>query len=223
VRHSPALALAGLTLGCLLSTTRPGFDPLVGTQQGELRLLPREATERLADALRRDSIPVSRIELRDGYLETRWFDGATGKPIGHSPLGVNDVRVRGWVDPGRFGHADLRVEVAYRAYRDPSVPERELERPPPADHPAMRRVKSVLDSLEKRYGDPIPPPVVPDTEPAPQATDTSRAPSPQPPDSVHRPADSTPPPVDSVKPRPGLPADSLRRRRPSPTPRAGPG
>lgn len=212
MRPSPALALAGLTLGCLLSTTRPGFEPLLGTQQGEVRLAPREATERLADALRQDSIPVSRIEPRDGYVETRWFDAATGKPIGHSPLGVNDVRVRAWVDPGRFGHSDLRVEVAYRAYRDPSVPERELERPPPADHPAMRRVKSVLDSLEKRYGDPIPPPVEPDTEAAPQPADTTRPPP-----------DSTRSPADSVQPRPRLPADTLRRRRPSPTPRAGPG
>jgi len=210
VRRSPAVALAGLALGCFLTTTRPGFDPLLGAPTAELRMPTADATERLAEALRNDSIPVARVEARDGYLETAWFDGASGRPISHSPLGVGDVRVRGWVDPGRIGHSDLRVEVAYRAYRDPSVPERELEREPPTDHPVMVRVKAVLDSLQKRYGDPIPPPVVPDTAAAPEPAADSTRPAPK-------------PPADSGKPAPKPPADSVKPRTPSPTPRAGPG
>jgi len=206
MRGARALGLAGLAVGCFLSTTRPGFEPLLGTPKAEVRLPTVTATERLAEALRNDSIPVSRVEPRDGYLETSWFDAATGRPGARSPLGSGIVRVRGWVDPGRIGHSDLRVEVAYRAYRDPSVPERELERPPPADHPVKVRVKAVLDSLEKRFGDPIPPPVVPDTGAAPQA-----------------PPDSTRQPSDSVRRGGPSPADSVRPRRPSPTPRAGPG
>jgi hypothetical protein len=201
VRHWRALGLAGLALGCFLYTTRPGFEPLLGAPSAEVRLAPSAATERLAEALRNDSIPVSRIERRDGYLETSWFDATTGRPAGRSPLGTSIVRVRGWVDPGRIGHSDLRVEVAYRAVRDPSVPERELERAPPADHPVMVRVKAVLDSLEKRFGDPRPAPVVPDTG-------TPRAPT-----------DSLRPRRDSVRPSP----DSVKPRRPSPTPRVGPG
>jgi hypothetical protein len=211
VRRSSALALGGLVLGCFLATTRPGFDPLLGAPRAELRLTTEAATERLAEALRNDSIPVSRVEARDGYLETLWFDAASGRPISRSPLGTGDVRVRGWVDPGRIGHSDLRVEVAYRAYRDPSVPERELERPPPADHPVMVRVKAVLDSLQKRFGDPIPPPVVPDTAVPPQPSDSNRR-------APHVPADSTRPRSDSTRP-----ADSVRSRTPSPSPPAGPG
>src|SRR6476661_9791689 len=87
VRWSPAVALAGLALGCFLTTTRPGFDPLLGAPTAELRMPAADATERLAEALRNDSIPVARVEARDGYLETAWFDGATGRPISHSPLG----------------------------------------------------------------------------------------------------------------------------------------
>jgi hypothetical protein len=205
------VALAGLALGCFLTTTRPGFEPLLGAPTAEVRMPTPDATQRLAEALRNDSIPVARVEARDGYLETSWFDGASGRPITHSPLGVGDVRVRGWVDPGRIGHSDLRVEVAYRAYRDPSVPERELERQPPADHPVMVRVKAVLDSLQKRYGDPIPPPVVPDTEAAPEPSADSTRPAP--------PADSARPRTDSIPRRPS-PADSAKPRTPSPTPRA---
>jgi hypothetical protein len=160
-----AIALAGLAAGCFLATTRPGFSPLLGTPAAEVRLATDTATERLAQALRTDSIPVSRIEPRDGYLETAWFEGATGAASRSSTVGPAVVRVRGWVDPGRIGHSDLRVEVAYRAFRDLSVPERELERAAPPDHPVVLRVKAVLDSLEKRFGDPPPPPPeIPDTE-----------------------------------------------------------
>ena len=197
-----AIALTGLATGCFLATTRPGFSPLLGTPAAEVRLATDTATERLAQALRTDSIPVSRIEPRDGYLETPWFDGTTGAASGSSNVGPSVVRVRGWVDPGRIGHSDLRVEVAYRAFRDLSVPERELERAAPPDHPVVLRVKAVLDSLEKRFGDPPPPPPeIPDTE------------------SVRRPPredegpvkDEAPVEPDSQTPHPARP-DSTRRQ-----------
>lgn len=145
--------LAGLAAACLLSTSRPGFEPLPGTQTAEVRLAPAAATQRLGEALRADSIPVTQVEPRDGYVQTPWFDAATGRPTGRSPLGPDVVRVRGWVNPGRYGHSDLRVEVAYRALSDPSVPERELERPVPPDHPVRIRVQAVLDTLAHRFGD----------------------------------------------------------------------
>lgn len=197
-----AIGLGGLALGCFPYTARPGFEPLLGSARGEVRLGTKAATERLAEALQADSIPVSRIEPRDGYLETGWFDATTGRPAGRSALGPGSVRVRGWIDPGRIDHSDLRVEVAYRAVRDLSVPERELERPVPADHPVMVRVKAVLDSLERRFGDPRPRPVSPDTE----------AVSEPPSDSVRVPSDSAQEPPDS---------GGVTPRRPSPTPRAG--
>ena len=145
--------LAALAAACLLSTSRPGFEPLLGVQTAEVRLGPAAATQRLGEALRVDSIPVTRVEPRDGYVQTPWFDAASGQPTGRSPLGPEVVRVRGWVNPGRYGHSDLRVEVAYRAVRDPSVPGRELERQVPPDHPVRLRVQSALDTLARRFGD----------------------------------------------------------------------
>ncbi len=182
--------LAALALGCFLYTSRPGFGPLLGAPAAELRLAPAAATERLAEALRGDSVPVSRIAPRDGYLETPWFDAATGAASRSSALGPGVVRVRGWVDPGRVDHSDLRVEVAYRAVRDLSVPERELERAAPADHPVVVRVKGVLDSLEKRFGDPPPRPVVVDSQAAPPPMRGDEGPEPVSPDEA--PPDSTP-------------------------------
>jgi len=144
---------------------------MLGSPSTEVRLRSDSATERLAEALREDSIPVSRIEPRDGYLETPWFAVSGGAASQASPLGPDLVRVRGWVDPGRIGHSDMRVEVAYRAVRDLSVPDRELERAAPADHPVVQRVRAVLDSLKQRFGDPEPPPVIPETEPVRPPTD----------------------------------------------------
>jgi hypothetical protein len=137
---------------------------MLGTRSAEIRLGPDTATQRLAQALLDDSIPVSRIETRDGYLETPWFDASTSAVAKKSPLGPDVVRVRGWVDPGRIGHSDLHVEVAYRAVRSLSALDRDLERVAPDSHPVVQRVRAVLDSLKERYGDPVPPPVVPDTE-----------------------------------------------------------
>lgn len=146
-------ALAAFIAACFPYTSRPGFDPLLAVPSAEVRLGPATATERLAEALRGDSIPVTRVEPRDGYLQTPWFDVATGAPTRRSPLGPQVVRVRGWVDPGRYGHSELRVEVAYRVRRDPSVPGRELERQVLPDHPVRLKVQAALDSLAQRFAD----------------------------------------------------------------------
>jgi hypothetical protein len=148
-----ALGFGLVTAACFPYTSRPSLDPLWGTPSAEVRLAAAPATERLAEALRADSIPVTRIEPRDGYVQTPWFDAATGTPTGRASLGPEVVRVRGWVDPGRYGHSELRVEVAYRVARDPSVNGRELERPVPPDHPVRQRVQAALDSLAQRFAD----------------------------------------------------------------------
>jgi hypothetical protein len=145
--------LAALAAACLLSTSRPGFEPFPGARTAEVRLAPATATQRLGETLRADSIPVTRVDPRDGYIQTPWFEAATGHPTRQGPLGPDVVRVRGWVNPGRYGHSDLRVEIAYRAVRDPSLAERQLERPLPSEHPLSIRVQAALDSLARQFGD----------------------------------------------------------------------
>jgi hypothetical protein len=163
-----SLILLGLALGgpaCQPATTRPPFTPFPEAAGQELRLPVPEATRRLAEALRADTIPVRRIELRDGYLETPWFDAATGRPTHRRPIGPGVVRIRAWADPARPGNTQLTVETLYRPLVDPSLPERELEREVARGHRVARKVEAALRRLAQRYGAPAPPP----TQPPPAA------------------------------------------------------
>jgi hypothetical protein len=139
---------------CQASTTRPPFGPVTGAQVVILELPVPRATTLLAAGLRADSLPVTVLEPRDGFLETPWFDSATARPTGRRPLGQDVVRIRAWVDPEKPGHSRVTVETLFRDIADPSLPARELDREVPSDHPASLRVRAVLDSLRKRYGEP---------------------------------------------------------------------
>jgi hypothetical protein len=149
----------GATAACTPATTRPAFLPRPEALGAELRLTVPEATRRLAESLRADSIPVRTVRLRDGYIETPWFASRTGRPVrGQQPVGRGTVRVRAWADPARPGSTQLMVETLYRPVADPSLPERELERQVPADDPAAKKVQAALGRLVERYGAPPPPP-----------------------------------------------------------------
>jgi len=163
----------GFTVGalaCQPATTRPSFTPLPEAAGSELRLRVREATRRLAEALRADTIPIRRIELRDGYLESPWFDARNGRATTRRPSGPGVVRVRAWVDPARPGSSQLTVETLYRPLMDPSLPARELERQVARDHRTARKVEAVLGRLVQRYGAPPPPPQA--TQPPEQPADS---------------------------------------------------
>lgn len=153
---SIAAALATLA-ACQPNTTRPAFRPQPDAAATEIRLPVREATRQLALALRSDSIPAAQVHERDGYIETVWFDASTGQSTERRPIGVEIVRVRAWADPGRAGNSLLTVETLYRPLADPSLPERELDRQVPRDHPIALKVEGALRQLLERYGGPPPP------------------------------------------------------------------
>jgi hypothetical protein len=148
---------AALLAACRPDTTRPAITPYPEAAGVEIRLRPPEASRRLAEALQADSLPPRRVRLRDGYMETAWLDSATGRPTTRRPLGTGIVRLRAWADPGRPGHTVLTVETLYRPLADPSLPERELERPVPRTHPTAVKVGRILEAMLKRYGGPPPP------------------------------------------------------------------
>ncbi len=154
MRARRALAAVGFLAGCQPHTTRPPFTPLPEAAATEIRLRPQEATRSLAEALTADSLPPSRVRLRDAYLETAWLDSATGQPTRQRPIGTGVVKLRGWADPGRPGNSVLIVETLYRPLADPSLPERELERQVPPNHPTALKVERVLEALLKRFGGP---------------------------------------------------------------------
>lgn len=223
------MAGAALLAGCYLESTRPAFGPLPEASTFEVELAVPEATQRLAEALRNDSIPALEVHPRDGWLQTPWFHAASGARAEGAPVGEGVVRVRGWVEVGRPGHSDITLETVYHRVVDPSVPERQLDRIVGPTNPAAIRVKVVIDSLQHRYGEP-PPPIAPAAGPAPAAPSDSfyldSVPRPVRPggDSLHRVdslhhadslrrADSIHRP-DSLRRADSLPRDSVRPRTP---------
>jgi hypothetical protein len=149
VRHLVALAL-GLA-ACQPGTTRPYFPPVTGAAQAEIELEPGSATTALADVLRSDSFPITRVVLQDGFLETAWFNTRTKQPTQARRLGADVVQIRAWVDPTRQGHSRLTVETIYRPLADASLPTRELDRQVPGDHPIGKRVTEIVNELARLY------------------------------------------------------------------------
>jgi len=149
-----AVALPCLLLSCQPYTTRPAFGPLPSAAEAVVDLDVAKATTVLAEALTSDSIPVSRVEPKDGYLETPWFSTLTGKETTERILGDSLVRVRGWVNAYGKERGSIRVETAVRPLANPSLPPRELDRQAPPDNPAAMRVARVLTDLARRY--PVP-------------------------------------------------------------------
>jgi hypothetical protein len=151
----PGLLAVGAA--CQPNTTRPSFLPVPEAAGTEVRLPVPQAIQRLTEALKADSIPVRIVRIRDGYLETGWFATATHRPAaGHQAIGPGIVRVRGWADPARPGSSQLTVETIYRPLRDPSLPDRELEREVRPDHPVALKVVAVLQGMVQKYGGPPP-------------------------------------------------------------------
>lgn len=146
--------LAALFAGCRANTTRPSFTPIPSAMEAEVRLGIATGTQLLTEALREDSLPISRVEEFDGYVETPWFSLPGFEPTSARPAGPDVVRVRGWVNPARPGYVRLVVEVVYRPWIDPGRPGRDLDRAVPPDHPVLIRIRESLDRLLDLYGPP---------------------------------------------------------------------
>jgi hypothetical protein len=169
--RSASLGIAAAFAACQPATTRPPFPPVPEAAITEMRLPAGEATRLLAQAFQADSMPIQRVVPRDGWLETTWFDAPSGRRTGRRPIGVNTVRVRAWADPTHPGSSKVTVETIYHPLADPSLPDRELDKQVPRDHPVAIKVRAALQDLVKRYGGPpapvAPPAAGPEDEQAP--------------------------------------------------------
>jgi hypothetical protein len=153
IRSFPNSLILLSLLGCHTTTPRPFFGPVTGAETAEIELRVPAATRALADLLAADSIEVGRLEPRDGYLETPWFDTTTGRQTHHRRLGPGVVQIRAWFDPTRAGHCQMTIETVIRPFADPSVAPRDLDQQAPADHPTAKRVKTIFDAMVRQYGD----------------------------------------------------------------------
>jgi hypothetical protein len=194
-REMVAGTLAAALAACQPATTRPPYPAVPQATTVEVRLPPRDATRLLAEALQADSIPATRIILRDAWFETGWFDPATGARTAHRPIGQRVVLLRGWADPTQPGSSKVTVETVYRPMADPSLPQRELDRQVPRNHPVAIKVRAALQDLVKRYGGPPPPPserraAGPEEQQGPPVQDEGSPPEEAPPDQGAPPVES---------------------------------
>lgn len=152
VRPMTTAALAALLAGgCNPNTNRPAITPSPGALTVLIARDPEEAIGLLADRLKGDSIPLARVEVKDAYLETPWLD-SLGHVTRARPIGTDVIRLRAWADPAKVGSSTITVELSWRPFADPSVPERELDRDLPATSPLAKRIGAVLAAVKKEYG-----------------------------------------------------------------------
>ena len=145
------LVFLSILTGCKPNTVRPYFPPVTGAPQTEIELKVLDATEALADVLRGDSIPVTRVSTRDGFVESAWFTADTRQPTGARKLGPDVVQVRAWIDPSRPGYSRIVIETVYRPLADPSLSARDLDRQVAPDHPIGKRMNEIITQLAKLY------------------------------------------------------------------------
>lgn len=142
-----ALPLLVLIAVACARTARPSFAPMPEARRGQVELDPQEATKKLGEAMTAAGLPVTEVATRDGYVETAWFDTTDLKPVHGRPLGSDDVRVRAWVMPYRYGWSEITMEAVYRPLADPSLPPRELERSVAFDHPIRVKIREIMQQM----------------------------------------------------------------------------
>ena len=60
--------------------------------------------------------------------------------------------MRAWAEPTHPGNSKVTVETLYRPLADPSLPERELDRQVPRDHPVAIKVRAALQDAASVAG-----------------------------------------------------------------------
>ena len=141
------LALLLMLITACARNGQPGFPPMPEARQGQIELDPQEATKKLAEAMTAAGLPVDEVATREGFVSTAWYDTTTKKQVGGRALGADDVRIRAWVMPWKYGWSEITMEAVYRPLADPSLPERELERSVRYDHPARVAIREIMQRM----------------------------------------------------------------------------
>ncbi|HEU5260539.1 MAG TPA: hypothetical protein VFU41_03840 [Gemmatimonadales bacterium] len=156
IPHS-AFRIVVLLAACTPITTRPNFMPDPQALEVIVLARPERVTAELPALVAAESLRVERTNVRDGYLETAWYDTRTGR----SHPGMSDVphrratvKLRFWADPHVPGQTRLIVEVVYRPRYDPSRVERDMEVVVPEDHAGWALARALVEKLKQTFGTP---------------------------------------------------------------------
>src|SRR6266403_5095235 len=156
MRPSGGLAVA-LLLSCTPITTRPDFRPDPRALVVTLDARPERITAALDSLVPAESLEVAHANVRDGYVETAWYDTQAHRTRHHEREITNlavTVKIRFWADPWVPGQTRLTVEPVYRPRYDPSRPERDLEVIAPKEHAGDKIAARFVDKLKERFGVP---------------------------------------------------------------------
>ena len=146
-----------LVAACTPVTTRPNFMPDPQALEVIVLARPERVTAELPALVAAESLRVERTNVRDGYLETAWYDTRTGRShsgMSDVPHGRATVKLRFWADPYVPGQTRLTVEVVYRPRYDPSRTERDMEVVVPEDHAGWVLARTLVEKLKQAFGTP---------------------------------------------------------------------
>jgi hypothetical protein len=161
---------------CTPVTTRPDFRPDPRALVVILNARPEPVTLGVDSLAPAESLEVERFNVRDGYLETAWYD-LEARRTRHHERDIADLRatvkIRFWADPWVPGQTRVTVEPVYRPRVDPSRVERDLEVILSKDDEGYKIAQKLVDKLKQRFGVPkavqegAPGPPAPPAPPAP--------------------------------------------------------
>jgi hypothetical protein len=153
----PHFALGIVVIACNPTTTRPDIRPLPKARSAQIFARPQLVIPALSALVVAESLRVRRSNVRDGYLETDWYDTRTHRSFrndGAVPDLVHAVKLRCWADPYVPGQSILTIEVAYRRRVDPSRDGRELDLLVPEGRAADSLATELLEEMKGRFGSP---------------------------------------------------------------------
>src|SRR5213595_1347138 len=156
IPHS-TIRLCVLLAACTPVTTRPDFKPDPRALVVVLNARPERVTLELETLLPAESLEVERLNVRDGYVETSWYDATRRRSYRH-PRDIADppatVKIRCWADPWVPGQTRLTVEPVYRPRVDPSRTERDLEVIAPPEHAGYKVAQELIEKAKQKLGTP---------------------------------------------------------------------
>ncbi len=145
------------SLFCTPITTRPDFRPDPRAPVVTLNARPEPVTLGIDSLVRAESLEVVHVNVRDGYVETAWYDTKAHRSA-HHEREIHDpgatVKIRFWADPWVPGQTRLTVEPVYRPRVDPSRTERDLEVILTKEHEGYKIAQELVEKLKKRFGVP---------------------------------------------------------------------
>ena len=152
-----AFGVCLIVAACTPITTRPDFRPDPRALIVTLNARPEPVTVGIDSLVRAESLEVAHVNVRDGYVETAWYD-TKARRSAHHEREIHDlegtVKIRFWADPWVPGQTRLTVEPVYRPRVDPSRRERDLEVIMSKEDEGYKIAQQLVEKLKKRFGVP---------------------------------------------------------------------